>query len=69
MHNRGVVIRYIEVVCSQLMEVTFLSVHDVFIVDLDVNVPVSSTLLMLEADSVNELMLNDAFLNASLTER
>lgn len=69
MHNRGVVVRDIEVVCVFLLKVLFLAVEDVFIVDLDVNVPVSSTLFVPEADCVNELMLNDAILNASVTER
>lgn len=69
MHNRVVVIWNIEVVCFHFCEVSFFSELHIFRVDLDIKVPVVSTLLVPEAECVDELMLNEAVVNASIVKR
>lgn len=69
MHDRGVVIGHVEVVCFQLLEVSLQSSLNVLEVDCDVNVPVTSALLVKEAEHVNQLVLDDAISNASIPQR
>lgn len=67
MHHRAVVIWSIEVVCILFVKVMFKITDDIFIVDLYINVSVTSTLLMPEAECMEEFMLNDAVIDASIS--
>ena len=69
MHHRVEVIWNIEVVCFHFCEVSFCSGPDVFSVDPDIKVSVASTLLVPEAECVDELVLDEALVDASVVKR
>ena len=66
MHDGGVVVRSVQVVGVLLVEVVGHGSVHVLPVDLDVAITVAPGLLVLEAQSVDNLVLDDAVVHAAL---